>query len=180
MSSSPRNRPHRRGRGLSRRVFAATVLPYLAAPALGAAGAAPAFVADGSAAAVESARSKGDRIARTALKYKGTRYRPGGNSPRGFDCSGFTQYVINKTLGIDIGQSVPPQWRFGKRIGDGKWRAGDLVFFKNTFERGLSHVGIYLGNNRFIHAENEDTGVVISRLDSDYYAGHYHGARRLT
>ena len=57
--------------------------------------------------------------------------------------------------------------------------AGDLVFFENTFERGLSHVGIYLEHGRFIHAENEQTGVIVSRIDSDYYAAHYYGARRL-
>ena len=54
-----------------------------------------------------------------------------------------------------------------------------MVFFKNTYDRGLSHVGIYLDNNRFIHAENERTGVVISDIDSPYYADHYAGARRL-
>lgn len=121
----------------------------------------------------------GKRIARVALKYKGARYRAGGNTPRGFDCSGFTQYVVRKVTGSDIGQGVPGQWRYGSRVAKGRWRAGDLVFFENTFERGLSHVGIYLDSNRFIHAENERSGVVISDITSDYYASHYYGARRL-
>lgn len=122
----------------------------------------------------------GVRIARLALKYKGTRYVWGGNTPRGFDCSGFTQFVIRRVTGTDIGQSVPGQWRFGSRVAKGRWRRGDLVFFANTFERGISHVGIYLGNSRFIHAENEQTGVVIDDIRSDYYASHYYGARRLS
>ena len=55
---------------------------------------------------------------------------------------------------------------------------GDLVFFKNTFEHGLSHTGIYIGDGQFIHAENESTGVRISDLDSDYYSQHWYGAVR--
>lgn len=121
----------------------------------------------------------GRQIARVALKYKGTHYVWGGNSPRGFDCSGFTQYVVRRVTGIDMGQGVPGQWKFGSRVAKGTWRPGDLVFFANTFERGLSHVGIYIGRNRFIHAENERTGVVISDIGSDYYASHYYGARRV-
>lgn len=121
----------------------------------------------------------GKRIARVALKYKGARYRWGGNTPRGFDCSGFTQYVVRRVTGTDIGQGVPGQWQFGARAAKGRWRPGDLVFFANTSDRGLSHVGIYLGDNRFIHAENEQTGVVIDDIRSDYYASHYYGARRL-
>jgi cell wall-associated NlpC family hydrolase len=54
-----------------------------------------------------------------------------------------------------------------------------VVFFKNTFERGLSHVGTYIRRDKFIHAENEQTGVVVSRLESEYYRKHYAGARRL-
>jgi len=125
------------------------------------------------------AAQSGRRIAKTALRYKGAPYKWGGNTPNGFDCSGFTQYVVRKAIGLDIGQSVPGQWRFGSRVAKGRWRAGDLVFFENTFEPGLSHVGIYLGNNRFIHAENRNTGVVIDDIRSDYYARHYYGARRL-
>ncbi len=118
-------------------------------------------------------------VVKTAQKYKGAKYAMGGSSPSGFDCSGFTWYVYNKATGMDIGRSVTEQWKQGKSVGRGDWQPGDIVFFENTFERGLSHNGIYIGGNEFIHAENEDTGVVISTLASGYYDDHYAGARRL-
>jgi len=80
---------------------------------------------------------------------------------------------------MDIGRSVTGQWKLGKSVGRGDWKPGDIVFFKNTFERGLSHNGIPFGGDEIIHAENERTGVVISSLKSGYYGDHYAGARRL-
>ena len=127
----------------------------------------------------DGARRDGERIAKLARKYKGTRYVYAGNTPKGFDCSGFTQYVVKKVTGRDMGQTVKGQWGFGDKVSSRKLRAGDLVFFENTFDRGLSHVGIYLDNRKFIHAENEQTDVTISDLDSDYYRKHYAGARRI-
>jgi cell wall-associated NlpC family hydrolase len=118
-------------------------------------------------------------VVKEAQKYKGSRYKMGGESPKGFDCSGFTWYVYQKATGMDIGRTVDDQWGHGHSVSKGSIDPGDIVFFKNTFEKGLSHCGISLGGNKFIHAENEDTGVVISELDSDYYSQHYAGARRL-
>lgn len=132
------------------------------------------------AKAARGGTKSGQQLAKTGLKFRGTPYVMGGHSPRGFDCSGLTQYVVKKVIGTDIGPSVPGQWQFGAPVASGKWRPGDLVFFENTFERGLSHVGIYVGNGRFVHAQNEETGVLISELASDYYTSHYAGARRLT
>ena len=80
---------------------------------------------------------------------------------------------------MDISRGVEEQWRRGHSVARGKLQPRDLVFFKNTFERGLSHVGIYIRRDKFIHAENEQTGVVVSRLESEYYRKHYAGARRL-
>jgi cell wall-associated NlpC family hydrolase len=128
---------------------------------------------------VADAASNGNEVVRVAKKYKGAQYKSGGASPKGFDCSGFTWYVYKKATGKDITRGVEEQWKHGRSVGRGKWRPGDLVFFENTFERGLSHVGIYISGDDFIHAENEKTGVVISSLDSDYYRKHYAGARRL-
>ena len=114
-----------------------------------------------------------------AQKYKGAKYASGGASPDGFDCSGFTWYVYKEAAGMDITRGVKEQWKQGRSVSRGKLQPGDLVFFENTFDPGLSHVGIYIKGDDFIHAENEQTGVVISSLNSDYYNGHYAGARRL-
>jgi cell wall-associated NlpC family hydrolase len=127
----------------------------------------------------QDASGDGRQVVRVAQKYKGARYTWGGASPKGFDCSGFTWYVYKKATGMDITRGVEEQWQFGRSVGRGEWQAGDIVFFENTFERGLSHVGIYMSGDKFIHAENEQTGVVISSLESDYYSEHYAGARRL-
>jgi cell wall-associated NlpC family hydrolase len=121
----------------------------------------------------------GRAVVRVAKKYKGAKYKWGGASPKGFDCSGFTWYVYQKATGLDISRGVKAQWKRGRSVKKSKWKPGDVVFFKNTFEKGLSHNGIYIGGDEFIHAENERTGVVISSLKSDYYSRHYAGARRL-
>ena len=126
-----------------------------------------------------AAAAGGHKVVRVAKKYKGARYVSGGASPKGFDCSGFTWYVYKKAANMDITRGVEEQWKHGHSVRGGKWKPGDLVFFENTFEHGLSHVGIFIKGNDFIHAENEKTGVVISSLDSDYYSQHYAGARRL-
>ena len=127
----------------------------------------------------QDASSSGREVVRVAQKYKGSKYTWGGASPKGFDCSGFTWYVYKKATGMDITRGVEEQWQLGHAVGRGEWQPGDIVFFENTFERGLSHVGIFMSGNDFIHAENEQTGVVITSLDSDYYSEHYAGARRL-
>lgn len=122
---------------------------------------------------------KGEAIVKYAQKFKGTPYVWGGESPRGFDCSGFTWYVYSNAAGMDIGRTEDAQWKLGRSVSRGAWQPGDLVFFENTFERGLSHVGIFTSGENFIHAENESTGVVVSSINSDYYKSHYAGARRL-
>jgi len=127
----------------------------------------------------EDASRRGRKVVRVAQKYKGAKYKWGGASPKGFDCSGFTWYVYKKAVDMDISRGVEEQWRSGRSVARGKLQPGDLVFFKNTFERGLSHVGIYIRRDKFIHAENENAGVVISSLKSEYYSKHFAGARRL-
>ncbi len=130
--------------------------------------------------AADAKSVNGHRVAHKALRYKGDRYVSGGSSPKqGFDCSGLTWYVFQKVGKIDIGRTVTAQWKQGKGVKKGKWKPGDLVFFRNTAENGLSHVGIYIGGGKFVHAENEKTGVVVTPLNSDYYTKHYAGARRI-
>jgi cell wall-associated NlpC family hydrolase len=87
--------------------------------------------------------------------------------------------VLN-TLGMDIGTGTFTQASSGRSVSRSSLQPGDLVFFQNTYTWGLSHVGIYIGNDQFIHAENESTGVKISSLSSDYYASRWYGAVRLT
>ena len=74
---------------------------------------------------------------------------------------------------------MPAQWDKGKNVKKSKLKPGDLVFFKNTDGKGLTHVGICLGGGKFIHAENEKTGVVVTPLSSSYYTDHWAGARRI-
>jgi cell wall-associated NlpC family hydrolase len=121
----------------------------------------------------------GKDIVREAKKHKGTRYVYGGSSPKGFDCSGFTWYVYNKVTGMDITRTVKSQSKQGKSVSKGSWKAGDILIFRNTAGKGLTHCGIYISGDKFIHAENEKTGVVISNFGDGYYKDHYAGARRL-
>jgi cell wall-associated NlpC family hydrolase len=126
------------------------------------------------------AASKGRRLAKYALRFEGKPYVWAGSSPKsGFDCSGLTKYAVLKVYDRDITQSVELQWKHGRKVKRGKWKPGDLVFFKNTYKPGLSHVGIYIGRNRFVHAENERTGVVVTDMNSTYYSERYAGAKRL-
>lgn len=116
-----------------------------------------------------------------AMQYLGYPYVWAGKTPdTGFDCSGFTRWIVLNTLGYDIGGGVPGQTDFGTSVAWGDWQPGDLIFFADTYEPGLSHVGLYIGNGQIIHAENPGTGVVISDITTGYYAEHYAGARRLT
>ena len=121
----------------------------------------------------------GSSIADYALQFLGYSYVYGGNTPSGFDCSGFTQYVILNTLGIDIGHGTAGQLDYGTWVDWGTWQPGDLVYFAGTFRPGISHTGVYIGDGQIIHAANESTGVIISDLYSNYYTSHYYGAIRV-
>ncbi len=121
--------------------------------------------------------SKADKIIATAKKYIGVPYVWGGESPSGFDCSGFVQYVF-KVHGISLNRTTETQYKHGSYVSKSNLKPGDLVFFQNTYRAGISHVGIYIGNGQFIHASSSK-GVTISNLSSSYYTSHYYGARRI-
>ncbi|MEZ4506730.1 MAG: SH3 domain-containing protein [Thermomicrobiales bacterium] len=122
----------------------------------------------------------GQSLVDVAMRYLGYPYVWATHGPNSFDCSGFTYWVVINVLGRDIGAGTWTQWGTGTPIQYGSLQPGDLVFFQNTYTVGLSHVGMYIGNDQFIHAENENTGVRISSLSSNYYSTRYLGARRLT
>lgn len=134
---------------------------------------------EASAPAAAPVPTLGDGIAGFALAYQGYPYVAAGNTPAGFDCSGFTQFVILNVVGYDIGHAVEGQPGSGAWVDWGAWLPGDLIFFQNTYRAGISHVGIYIGDGLFIHAENEGTGVVITSLYSGYYSARYWGATRV-
>jgi cell wall-associated NlpC family hydrolase len=126
-----------------------------------------------------TAPATGDIIADFALQFLGYPYVWAGNTPAGFDCSGFTQYVTASTTGLDIGHDTAGQTAYGAFVDWGAWQPGDLVYFANTYGAGISHAGVYIGDGQFVHAENPSTGVTVSSLYSDYYASHYYGAYRI-
>lgn len=116
-----------------------------------------------------------DRITRTAMRYLGVPYMWGGTTFSGVDCSGFVQTVFAKN-GINLPRMADGQFSVGRRIAMSFLMPGDLVFFE-TYTSGASHVGIYIGDGKFIHASLR--GVVIDELSMSYYASRYIGARRL-
>lgn len=122
----------------------------------------------------------GEEMVNFAMQFLGQPYVWAGNQPGGFDCSGLTQYVASNILGIDITHSTELQIGYGTAVDTSNLQEGDLVFFANTYAAGITHVGIYISDGNFIHAENPGTGVVISSLNDSYYSAHYAGARRLT
>lgn len=113
-----------------------------------------------------------------AMKLRDIRYRRGGRAPStGFDCSGFVQYVFAHALGIDLPDDSVSQSEAGIRVARNELKTGDLVFF-HTRGKGVSHVGIYLDNGRFIHSPSTGKRVRVDELSDRYWARRYVGARR--
>ncbi len=122
---------------------------------------------------------KGDQVAKQALQYKGTRYRYGGTTKRGMDCSGLVARVWADLKMKKIPRASSALYNSGKPVHLAELQPGDLVFFKNTYKHGISHVGVYAGKNKFVHASGHTKGVTITKLSDPYYQLHYAGARRL-
>ena len=112
-----------------------------------------------------------------ARKHIGEPYHYGGTSRKGWDCSGFVRTMYHRSLNIDLPHSSAAMHQSCTPVPLSHARPGDLVFFKIRPKR-ISHVGIYVGNNKFIHASRSD-GVVITSLDDPYYRHRFVGLRRL-
>ena len=118
-------------------------------------------------------------VIKTAKKMLGVKYRYGGTSPKkGFDCSGLVQYS-HKAAGISLPRTTGQLYKAAKRISRRYLQAGDLVFFKTSLSRLVSHVGIYLGNNKFIHAPSSGKRVKISSMKERYWRKRFTGAGRI-
>jgi len=117
-------------------------------------------------------------LKKSAYSFLGARYRFGGSSRKSLDCSSFTQQVFRDQK-ISLPRTAREQFYVGNEVVRGDLRKGDLVFFQ-TYARFPSHVGIYLGNRKMIHASSADHRVVITSMDNPYYLNRYLGARRVT
>ena len=126
----------------------------------------------------EASVSWGQEVTEFAKKYLGTPYKWSGTTPKGFDASGYTQYVYKKSAAnINLPRTSKDQYKAGKSVTKKNLKEGDLVFF-NTDGKGVSFVGIYLGKNKFI-AATTSKGVSIQSMDLKYWKDRYVGAKRV-
>ncbi len=134
------------------------------------------------ASAVETARKTwtgAQDVAMYSLGLIGVVYKFGGNTPQsGLDCSGLVRYVFQEVTGVTLPRTAKELSGLGAKVGIADLQPGDLVFF-NTRRFAFSHVGIYLGDNRFIHARSRGADVEVSQLSQSYWQKHFNGARRL-
>ena len=113
------------------------------------------------------------------LKLVGVRYRLGGNNEdQGLDCSGFVRLVFKDSIGASLPRTAKEMSEVGQQIDASQLKPGDLVFF-NTMRRTFSHVGIYLGNHRFVHAPASGGKVRVDDMREKYWGRRYNGARRV-
>jgi cell wall-associated NlpC family hydrolase len=139
-----------------------------------------ASVAASSGSAAVHIPASGD-VASYAVRFVGSRYRYGGASPSGFDCSGFTQYIYRQ-YGVYLPHSAAAQYStaYGAAVGSmSNLAPGDLMFFAGTYRRGISHVAIYIGGGQMVHAMTPKLGVQVSSIWSNYWTSHYYGSIRV-
>ena len=117
----------------------------------------------------------GDRAAAVALEQVGVPYRYGGSTPSGFDCSGLVQYSYTRA-GVRVPRTTGQLWSASNPVGRGELRAGDLLFF--SIEGKMSHVGVYLGEQRFVHAPQSGRKVSVASLSSPFYRAAFIRAGR--
>jgi cell wall-associated NlpC family hydrolase len=123
-----------------------------------------------------AAQTKGQQVVTYAEKYKGSPFKYGGTSPKGFDASGYTQYVFKNAVNVKIPRVSADQFKTGKDVKVSQLQQGDLVFYK-TNGKSVSFVGIYIGNQQFIGATSN--GVKIQSMNQSYWKSKYMGAKRI-
>ncbi len=134
---------------------------------------------DSSSSPAPATSPVGEQIVNQAMRFLGYPYVWGGTTPSGFDCSGFLYYVVNQVTGNNYPRSLEAQVNRGTHVPSDQLQPGDMVFQQNTYQWGLSHAGIYIGNGQFIHASTPGSGVIISNLWDSYWGQRYYTARRV-
>jgi len=122
--------------------------------------------------------SFGQQVAALAAGEVGAPYVYGGSDPRGFDCSGLVLWAYGQ-LGVALEHNESASLAVGSRVERDALQPGDVLVFRDTYQPGPSHAGIYLGEGRFVHAEDEEHGVMVSQLTDEYWSGHFYAAARL-
>ena len=166
---------------LSRAAAAVAVALAVALPGLASAQSAPQqnALARTAKEAATTAWNGAQDVAIYALGLIGVDYRYGGETPEsGVDCSGLVRYVFQQVTGVTLPRTSKELSRLGNKVASADLAPGDLVFF-NTRRFAFSHVGIYVGDNRFIHAPRRGREVEVATFDKNYWQKHFNGARRL-
>jgi len=128
---------------------------------------------------LSSFTDRATQLAIEAMSLVGINYRRGGNSPEnGLDCSGFVRHVFKEVQGKELPRTSAEISKLGESVDKQDLQPGDLVFF-NTLRRAFSHVGIYLGDNKFIHSPSTGGAVRIESMDLSYWKARFNGARRI-
>ena len=121
-----------------------------------------------------------NRVIKEAKRFLGGRYVWGGTTPKGFDCSGYIRYIYAKA-GINLPRTAYQQSKIGKTVKRSRLKKGDLLFFLTDKKRHIpiTHVGLYIGNDRFIHAASKKEGIIISKLSKSKYSKFFVKAKRV-
>ncbi len=132
---------------------------------------------DGSVSAATG--DKASALITYAKTLLGVPYRYGGTTTRGFDCSGYVQYVYRNALGISLPRTGTTQYNAGTKVSKSELQVGDIVAFRSRSSKSIQHVGIYIGDGKFIHSSSPGDVVKIDTLNSGYYNTYYYGASRI-
>lgn len=130
--------------------------------------------------AAEQSSGSADELIKSAMGLLGVAYRYGGTSARtGFDCSGFMQHIFRRTMDLNLPRTSAEQAKMGTHVNRSELQPGDMVFFRTMGRGRISHVGLYIGNNRFIHAPRTGKNIEITSLSNKYWGSKYAFGRRV-